>query len=152
MCLIVDANLAGRVFGSPPEPDFVPILDWLEKKDGRLVFGGHLGTELDRVDRARRFLRALLQAGRAIRIPDEAVQKEEAVVGSTGHCQSNDGHVVALARVSGARTLCTLDRALQQDFGNPKLVSNPRGKIYQRLEHRRLLCHTAGCQWRSRGM
>jgi hypothetical protein len=151
MCLIVDANLAGLVFASPAEADFVPILDWLLEKDGRLVFGGHLGTELDRVERARRFLRALLQAGRAIRIPDEAVQEEEAVVRNTGHCQSNDSHVVALARVSGARTLCTHDRDLQQDFSNPKLVSNPRGKIYQRREHHRLLRHTPGCRWRTRG-
>lgn len=150
MCLIVDANLAAQVFGSPPGADFVPILDWLEKKDGCLIFGGHLGTELDRVEKARRFLRALLQAGRAKRIPDGRVEKEEAVVRGTGHCQSNDGHVVALARVSGARTLCTLDRTLQQDFGNPKLVDKPRGKVYQRREHRRLLTHTVGCPGRCR--
>lgn len=143
MCLIVDANLASRVFGHPPEEDFIPVLDWLEK-DGCLVVGGHLTTELGRLDKARRFVITLLRAGRARQIPDSDVEKEEA--GIRAHCQSNDGHVVALARVSGARTLCTHDRDLQGDFRNPLLISQPRGSIYQRREHAApLLKHTTSC-------
>jgi hypothetical protein len=42
MCLIVDANLAGVVFSSPPSPNFVPVIDWLQK-DGCLILGGKLG-------------------------------------------------------------------------------------------------------------
>jgi hypothetical protein len=148
MCLIVDANLAGIVFSSPPHPDFVPVVDWLAE-DGCLILGGHLGTELDRLEKARRFLVALLRAGRAKRIPDAQVSQEEAAVRGTGHCLSNDAHVVALARVSGARTLCTHDKTLQKDFRNPRLVANPRGSIYQRQEHAKLLRHTRSCRWRS---
>ena len=74
MCVIVDANLASTVFSSPPHPDFVPVLDWLQKRDGCLVVGGHLARELDRLDAARRFVRALLQAGKARQVPDEAVE------------------------------------------------------------------------------
>ena len=148
MCLIVDANLAGVVFSSPPSPDFAPIVGWLQK-DGCLILGGHLSAELDRLEKARRFIRALLQAGRAKRLPDAQVAQEEFSVRETGHCVSNDSHVVALARVSGARTLCTHDKALQKDFRNPDLVSKPRGSIYQRKTHAKLLRHTRSCRWRS---
>jgi hypothetical protein len=149
MCLIVDANLAGLVFRSPPDPDFVPVLDWLLERDGCLIVGGHLGTELALVEKAQRFLIALLRAGRAKRIPDAAVSQEEATVLETGHCESNDAHVIALARVSGARTLCTHDKTLQRDFRNPRLIAKPRGSVYQRRAHARLLRHTPSCRWRS---
>jgi hypothetical protein len=145
VCLIVDANRAAAVFASPPQPDFLPIFDWLEQRDGCLVYGGRLATELTRVEKARRYLRTLLQAGRARFFTDEAIRVEEAAVANTGLCQSNDLHVVALARVSGARILCTHDRDLQRDFRNHQLISNPRGSIYQRREHARLLRHSSSC-------
>lgn len=145
MCVIVDANLASRVFGSPAEPDFSPIIDWLLERGGELVVGGHLATELDRLGEPRRFVRALLRAGRARLVPDTEVKQEASTVDETGLCISNDCHIIALARVSGARTLCTHDRALQGDFGNSHLVSNPRGKVYKRQEHGHLLKHTRSC-------
>ena len=145
MCLIVDASLAAAVFASPPQPDFVPVLDWVEKRDGCIVYGGRLAGELMRIEKARRYLRTLLQAGRALRFQDDSVETEQAAVVGTGLCRSNDAHVVALARVSGARTLCTRDRDLQRDFRNPQLVSDPRGSVYQRREHANLLRHTGSC-------
>ncbi|HEX6902358.1 MAG TPA: hypothetical protein VF789_21750 [Thermoanaerobaculia bacterium] len=145
MCVIVDANLASQVFGSPAGADFTPLIDWLQESDGELVVGGYLATELGRMAEPRRFLIALLRAGKARQLPEAAVLAEEQRVDETGLCRSNDRHVIALARVSGARTLCTLDRDLQRDFGNAQLVSNPRGKIYQRQEHAHLLKHTRSC-------
>jgi len=142
MCVIVDANLVGLVFGSPPHPDFVPVLDWLQQRDGRLVMGGHLAAELGRSEKARRFVVQLQRAGLVRLVPPAEVAREEAEVAGTGLCESNDSHVVALARVSGARTLCTHDKALQRDFRNPQLVMKPRGSIYQRAGHGKLLRHT----------
>ena len=142
MCLIVDANLAGLVFGSPPHPDFVPVLDWLQHRNGRLVTGGHLAAELSRMERARRFVVQLQRAGLVRQVPAGDVAREEAEVAATGLCESNDSHVVALARISGARTLCTYDKALQRDFRNPQLVAKPRGSVYQRPAHAGLLRHT----------
>jgi len=145
VCLIVDASVAAAVFSSPPQPDFVPVLDWLEQRDGCVVYGGRLATELARLEKARRYLRTLLQAGRALLFPDEAIRVEEATVIRTGLCRSNDSHVVALARVSGARTLCTDDGDLQRDFRNPRLLSHPRGSVYRRREHAGLLRHSRSC-------
>lgn len=142
MCLIVDANLAGLVFGSPPHPDFVPVLDWLQQRDGCLVVGGQLADELGHMERARRFVVQLLRAGIARNVPADVVAHEETEVAAIGLCESNDSHVVALARVSGARTLCTHDKALQRDFRNPRLVAKPRGAVYLRPAHATLLRHT----------
>jgi predicted nucleic acid-binding protein len=142
MCVIVDANLAGLIFGSPPHPDFIPVLDWLQQRDGCLVVGGHLAAELSRLEKARRFVVQLQRAGIVRQVPAAEVAREEAEVAGAGLCESNDSHVVALARVSGARTLCTHDKALQRDFRNPRLVTKPRGAIYQRAAHAKLLRHT----------
>lgn len=144
MCLIVDANLASLVFGD--DPDFAPVRDWLDQqRGGCLVLGGHLAAELDRIAKARRYVLQLLRAGIARQVPAEEVAREEAKVAATGFCESNDSHVVALARVSGARTLCTHDRALQRDFRYQHLISKPRGSVYQRPTHARLLRHTSSC-------
>ena len=145
MCVIVDANLASTVFSSPPHPDFVPVLDWLQERDGCLVVGGHLARELDRLQSARRFVVALLRAGRARRVPDERVAQHEGELEATGLCESNDCHVIGLALASGARTLCTHDKALQRDFRNPAIVSQPRGSIYLRPAHAKLLRHGSSC-------
>lgn len=145
MCLIIDANLAARVFSDTAEADFTPILDWVEKQGGCLVIGGQLSTELDRIEKARRLVIQWLRAGRARRISTEAVELEQAAVQRKGLCQSNDHHVIALALASGARTLCTHDQALQRDFKNAELIARPRGAIYKRQAHSRLLRHTSSC-------
>lgn len=144
MCLIVDANRAHVLFGQPDSEDAVPIWEWLKKK-GILVYGGQLASELGRHDQARRLLLQLRRAGRAVLEDEEAVKLEESRVHATGECSSNDQHVVALALVSGARVLYTEDQALMDDFRNPRLVK-PKGRIYRRAEHRKLLSHRSGCR------
>jgi hypothetical protein len=145
MCVIVDANVASDVFDSPPQPDFVPLWRWIEEQDGVIVYGGKLAKELGRIDHVARRLQQLSLAGKA-KVPDSVrLAKEEKAVGHSGLCKSNDSHVIALARVTKARTLCSRDKKLHEDFKNPKLVANPRGQIYQDKTHAKLLGHTAGC-------
>ncbi len=153
MCVIVDANLASLVFANPPREDFHPLLRWLldPDKDGCLIFGGHLAHELGRVGEARRALLTLLRAGRAKRAGDSEVSEAMRNLSKSGLCRSNDHHVLALAQVSGARLLCSHDGALQQDFRDPKLIGKPRGKVYQRRQHSRLLLHTSSCGLLRRG-
>jgi hypothetical protein len=146
--VIIDANLVTLIFREPPHEDFLPVFNWLhdEQRDGRLVFGGKLAVELNQVRGARRYLRALLQAGRAILIPNGEVSIEEKRVIRTGLCKSDDPHVIALARISGARTLCSCDKDLHDDFKNRRLISRPRGSVYQNPRHVHLLRHTRSCQ------
>jgi hypothetical protein len=147
MCVIVDANIASLVFRRQPHNDFLPVFRWLysPRADGCLVFGGQLASELRRVRGGRTYLVQLSRAGRARQIPDAQVDAEEQCVVETGLCRSDDPHVVALARVSGARTLCSHDRDLQRDFKHRALISDPRGKVYQKPGHADLLRHTRSC-------
>ena len=53
--------------------------------------------------------------------------------------KSNDPHILALARASGARLVYTGDGKLIADFKNKRLIDGPRGKIYTGASNVRLL-------------
>ena len=135
-CLIVDADVATRVFGPGNDPDFGPVLDQLLAKKSRvsLAYGGLNRVQLERVAEARRVIAKLDSAGRALKSKDELVNGEAQVVTLKAHV-SDDPHVIALARISGARLLCTLDQDLMQDFKNLALVPAPRGSVYSKKSH-----------------
>lgn len=149
MCVIVDANMASAVFSRPPADEVKPVVRWLLKGKGVLVHGGKLTSELSRVSQARKTLVELRRSGKAIDIEAEnpSVFATE-VAWCKEHCRSNDPHVIAIARSSGARTLVTNDRLAMEDFKNTDLVPKPAGKIYQRAKHAALLTHTRGCRGR----
>ncbi len=152
MCIIVDANMASIVFASPTPDDFVPLIDWLTSKkiDGRLVIGGKLSQELDKVTNVGHLIQTLSRAGRARQISHKEVEEETKIVESTNLCRSDDPHVIALARLSGARTLCTAEIKLHADFKNQKLISKPKGRIYQTSDHKNLLRHEPSCRMKMR--
>jgi hypothetical protein len=146
MCLIVDANLASLVFGENPNDDFRPIIDWLNQKNGKFVLGGHLAVEYNRIANLRSHIIELWRKGIARIIPSGPINEEEKRIADS--CRSDDPHIIALARVSGARILCSLDKTLHKDFRNPKLIDDYRGHIYQNAEHEHLLReygHTSAC-------
>lgn len=143
MCIIVDANAAGIIFAESPTDLAVPVIKWLFKDDGVLVHGGQLTLELGGVDVARRMLFKLKQAGKLVEFDSSELSGE--VNSCESRCRSNDVHVIALARVSGARTLITQDKALMADFTDRELVSKPKGKVYTNAAHKHLLVHTKSC-------
>jgi predicted nucleic acid-binding protein len=154
VCLIVDANRAGVVFRVPPTADFKPLWRWLLGKKGRLVYGGQLAAELSSVGPAVRFLKEWRRTGRAVLANPGDVAAEVSEV--SNHCRSDDAHVVALARVTGARILCTEDSDLMTDFRNRRLVPPRGGKIYRRARHAALFnppaCgHCRGCHGPMKG-
>lgn len=137
MCAIVDANLASHFFGDPVDEELRPFWNWIARGRGALVAGGRNLDELSRVGDASRALRNWERAGRAWFAPHEEVEAETRRV--TNQCRSDDPHVIALARVSGARLLCSEDKRLHADFDNRDLINNPRGKVYQDSSHAHLL-------------
>jgi hypothetical protein len=143
MCLIVDANSAARLLVND-----AAVLRWLLGSSGspRLVAAGKLREELVRLESVRRILLQLDRAGRLRTVAPAALTDQERRLKANVFCKSNDHHVLALAVVSGARTLATLDNALTQDFHNPRVINNPRGKVFQDpTKHAHLLCHTPSC-------
>ena len=53
---------------------------------------------------------ALDRAGRTQRCDDDSVEAETQAVKDMALCRSNDEHIIALARVSKARLLCSHDQ------------------------------------------
>lgn len=142
MCIIIDASVASQIVASPPNPNAQPVIEWLTERDGRLVYGGQLTRELFEIADVRRWLLVLDRAGRARQFPSSGVDSETEKVERSGICRSDDPHIIALARLSGARLLYTNDGNLEIDFTNKALISRPGGKIYKRRAHSKLLRHT----------
>ena len=143
MCLIVDNDVGQSFFSSQRGDPYFPALDWIRRKDGRLVVGGRLWIKEYYGTQRANLVQSLEQAGRAIIYPASIVNAEEDAV--KFDCKSNDAHIIALARVSGARVLCTQDSTLEDDFKNQALVNSPRGHIYKNAAHQHLLRHHGSC-------
>ena len=134
MCAIVDANVRDEVFGNALSEPGRFFLDWLRRPDGGLLaLGGKLRSELAGMENFRKIYDLLRLSGRVVDVEDSVVDAETASLEARQICRSNDAHVLALARVSRARLLYTNDQALQDDFNNPQIVSNPRGRVYTTL-------------------
>ena len=145
MCMIVDANKLGEFLADPPNADALPIRNWLHRRSGSgtLVYstGGKFECELH--GKARRKVADFAQAGKARLVPAARFAKDEAELCASGQLRSDDPHVLALARASGARLLYTGDGKLKTDFKNHRLISAPRGKIYSGAANADLLTRSA---------
>ncbi len=147
MCLIVDTNVAHRVLLRRDDPDFGDVhirLFSVRKPTAALVYGGRLLREYAKTDSIRRVVVALDRSGSAIRVDDALVEQETAWAVATGLCQSDDEHIIGLARAASVRLLCSHDRDLHTDFTNRELLRDPRGKVYQTRRHRPLLREFCG--------
>ena len=149
MCAIVDVNNSHKIFGQPDKqtPAGRFFLGWLESENGRLIYSGSkFADEIERVGRYAEWLKTAVQKGHAHRVTPALVDLEEQKLQAFGACRSDDAHLIALARMGGARLLFTEDSDLQDDFGDPDIVTNPRGMVYSTrvnnevsIAHRRLL-------------
>ena len=139
MCVIVDINIASRVLLTRDDPDFNLINAALMKRRLVLVYGGKLAKEYSRHGEVCRFVNSLGQAGIAHIISKELIDGEIKWLETQGECVSNDKHILALARASAARLLCSDDQNLICDFGNKRIINQPRGKTYKNSQHKHLL-------------
>lgn len=143
MCLIVDSNSVCAVF-LKTKPKFEELRRAVEAKRAKIIYGGKLTHEYRQVYSFWRLLIALDRQGSARQVDNDQVDRETARLMATGGCKSNDPHVIALARVGGARLICSEDRKLQKDVRNPNLLSKPRGNIYTKSGHRALIRRHCG--------
>ncbi len=132
MCAIIDASVVFEAFGKKTTKAGKRFREWLESANGMLVVGGDSLVELTKNGNFSSWLTEARRRGNWVR----QVSQHDIDAASDALNQdfkSNDGHILALARVSGARLLFTNDRALQKDFANTNLISNPGGQIYTTL-------------------
>lgn len=134
MPVIIDANVASLAFVKNC-PEYSSVINHLLAKKIKLSYGGKLAKEYSEMADVRARIVLLDRAGIAIKWPDNDIEHEM----SNLDCKSNDHHIIALARISKTRVLCSEDKLLQEDFTNKNLISNPRGKIYKNSTHDHLL-------------
>lgn len=103
------------------------VIGLLKRQRGKLYIGGTLKSELPL--KLRPWLDAGVRAGWIVNVPDGEVGRETACLLGHHVLESNDHHIVALARVSGARVLVSRDQALIRDFKDQRLISQPPGKV-----------------------
>ena len=152
MCAILDANVAGQVFGAERPAAGRAFFQWIDSGHGHLAIGGRLRRELDRIGAFREWRREAVLAGRITLLSDGAVDETASQLRRGQACLSDDEHVVAVALLSGARLLYSNDVDLQHDFTDKALIGRPRGKVYStRIRddltpaHRRLLANRNLC-------
>lgn len=155
MCAIIDANVAPDVFGDSHRANDARqrFFSWLNTGKGKLVLGGKLRNELRTIGHFREWAVQAVQAGIVQMVDDATVDEEARELESGNALRSDDAHIIALARVSGARLLYSNDHSLQQDFTDHRLVSNPRGKVFSTRQtsaltsaHRNLLANKNLCR------
>ena len=141
MCIIVDANKLGDFLAEPPKEDSAPIHQWLNRQHGRgkIVYstGGRFAQEVSGTRRIK--LAAYVRSGKAQLIPAKRFAADEQALQAGGDMRSDDPHVLALARASGARLLYTADTDLIDDFKDTSIINQPKGKVYSRATNARLL-------------
>ena len=151
MCAICDANVAHEVFNLKTQtPSGKIFLQWITPKR-RLVIGGKLKEELFQKKEIKQWAYEVGKRGKLDYIKEEDFNRAIRSL-KRERLKSNDPHIIALAKVSGARLLYSEDGPLIEDFTNKKLINNPEGKIYPKgkkenalkrwLQQNKSLCST----------
>ena len=145
MRVIVDANRI-PLFLDPLDSDSSPLRRWIEKGRGLLVYcvEGKFETEISA--KAKQKFATYRRDGKAVLVQQAKFRADEIALCGSGELSSDDPHVLALARATGARLLYTRDPGLIADFKNKRLIDAPRGKVYSRAKNAGLLTRQL-CKW-----
>ena len=153
MCAIVDANAAHLVFGSRPSAAGQELRRQLDRGRSRLVSGGKNLKELRGAGRGFREWADQAQQSGVLEIVNlRAVAEKTDDLRASRALTSDDPHVIAVAQLSRARLLFSMDQELISDFTTKLFVDRPRGKVVpnpesgevsqaqRRLLHQKDLC------------
>ncbi len=148
MCIVVDINCLPAMFNerNAAHTEFKPVLNWIQKGRGKLVYGGSkYKQELGRLTRCLAVVITLGKQNRTVHVPDQEVDDEQSKIDkSFFHPQFNDSHLVAIIVVSRCRLLCSLDKnsypfIKSDQFYTGKRPPVKKPKIYSNQKHVGLL-------------
>lgn len=125
--IIIDANQMGLFVSSDGR-----IMELLEALDeGKIVAaigGSKLLSEYEKNHGFYDYIVELRRAGKIYNGDDAAIDELEETL--SGLIESDDPHIIAVARNTGARLLCSDDITLHRDFTNKRFLDKPRGKVW----------------------
>ncbi len=129
MCIILDINQWGDFLSK--KDDMKPIHDWLKKRNGKLIYSNH--KDFKELKPYRRKLEEYKRSGQSREANIDKVENEIQKI-DRSLLQSDDIHILGLAKAEGVKILCTRDKKLHKDF--KEIIG---GNIYQKKEHQDLL-------------
>ena len=126
MCVIIDANQLSDFIKTDAPPGIVRLREWVEKR-GKIVYptSGQCADEIHSHGKAKRKLEEYVRRGKA-KIVDKEACENAAREFENQVINSNDAHILGLAKVACVTVLCTKDNDLKGDF--KRLIDG--GKIY----------------------
>ena len=136
MCVILDTNTFGK-FKNPADEDMAPVWNWLDNRNGKIVYSNTKKFEDEWERGGMIHLRDQMMRAGQLKLVSEDVQEKADEL--KGEIVSNDEHIIALAIIAGVKVLVSYregDRDLFTDFKNRELVG---GKVYTRKTHTRML-------------
>lgn len=139
-CIIVDASKFKEFFNSTNK-DSEPVRKWLNN-GGKLIYStcGKFAQDFSK-HKKKIMLKNYVRDGKAFLVPCKRFIAQEQYFKNCKLLKSNDPHILALAKYTGARLLYTEDPDLIKDFKNLELL-RPKGKIYSRRSNADLLTKT----------
>lgn len=147
MCVVVDSDCLSRVFntGNSQHPEFEPLLKWILKKEGKLVYGGSkYERELHRTGNILKIIVQLRIAGKVVIADTKSIdQLENDIRAKVKGMNFNDHHLAAIVFHTGCKIVCTKDQGAMDllRMNNPKI--RPKGvakpKIYKSKRQSSLL-------------
>lgn len=136
MCAILDANTFSK-FKDPADEDMEPVWNWLENKNGKLVYANITKFEKEWDRGGMTHIRDQLMRAGQLKLVSEGVQEKANEL--KGKIKSDDEHIIALALIADIGVLISYrdgDTNLFADFKSHGLV---RGKVYTRKTHVHML-------------
>ena len=125
MAIIVDTNCFARVFcrNNKEHEEFAPVLDWILRGNGILVYGGSkYKRELREAMKFLRFFNLLKSAKKAIPFEDAPIDKIQARYEQRYKDPDfDDPHLPAIVLVTKCRLICTKDRRSYRFVTSPNL-------------------------------
>jgi hypothetical protein len=145
VCVIVDTCVVHEVLpgsiekGAHPNDPYRPLRRDIANGVTPIVFGGRLADEYSGCSQiVKNIIQELSRAGKALKVDATVINAEAQTLRASGLCRSDDPHVLALAKVSGARLVCTIDGALREDVCDKNILRKPRGKLWSPAGHQEL--------------
>lgn len=143
MCAIIDACVFTQVFNEKKRERFGPLVDWITKKDGKLIIGGSQYAKEVGGEKCLGILTEYEKKNRLVKLNDASVDALQASLKVTEPSpEFDDAHLVAMAAISRCCVICTDEKRaikyIKREEFYPQHMRPPR--IYRNSGHAALCC------------